>query len=172
MWVVQILFPGGPHQENRMKEKERLFPAKISEREIVSTRVFEAPRDLVFEAWTNPDHLKLWWGPKDFKNTFFEFDLKPGGNWRFVMHGPDGTDYQNHCVYVEIQKPEKLRFEHVSQHHYVAAIDFEEAENQTKVSFGMTFDTAEEFEKVKKYVEIGNEQNFDRLETELARMAL
>lgn len=171
MWVVQILFPGGPLQERRMTEKEKQLPAKISEREIVSMRVFDAPVDLVFKAWTKPEHLKLWWGPKDFTNTFHEFDLRPGGNWKFVMHGPDGTNYENHSVFVEIDEPKKILFEHVSQHHYVATIHFERIENRTKVSFGMVFDTAEEFDRVKKYIEIGNEQNFDRLEAELIRMA-
>ncbi|AOP35892.1 polyketide cyclase [Leptospira tipperaryensis] len=153
-----------------MREKEKQLSAKISEREIVSMRIFDAPIDLVFKAWTAPEHLKLWWGPKDFTNTFHEFDLRPGGNWKFVMHGPDGTDYENHSVFVEINKPERLVFEHVSQHHYVATITFEEIENQTKVAFSMLFDTREEFDRIKKYIEIGNEQNFDRLEAELVRM--
>ncbi|MBM9499185.1 SRPBCC family protein [Leptospira sp. 201903071] len=153
-----------------MKKNEQLS-ATIGEKEIVSRRIFDAPRDLVFKAWTEPEHLKLWWGPEGFTNTFHEFDLRPGGNWRFVMHGPDGTDYENHSVFVEILKPERILFEHVSQHHYVATIHFEEVGDQTQVDFKMVFDTSEEFDRVKKYIEVGNEQNFDRLKGELARMA-
>lgn len=67
----------------------------IADLQIVSTRVFDFPRDLVFGAWTDPAHLAHWWGPKGFTNSFHEFDLRPGGNWRFVMHGPDGVDYRN-----------------------------------------------------------------------------
>ena len=62
--------------------------SNTADREIVTTRVMDAPRELVFKAWTDPDHLVHWWGPTGFTNTFHEFDLKPGGVWRFVMHGP------------------------------------------------------------------------------------
>ena len=85
--------------------------------EIVSTRVFAAPRGLVFEAFSNPDHLKHWWGPKGFTNTFSEFDLRPGGAWRFVMHGPDGVDYQNASDFVEVVKPERIVFQHLRPMH-------------------------------------------------------
>ena len=91
---------------------ERL--ADASDREIVATRVFDAPRELVFRAWTDPDHLVHWWGPKGFTNTFHEFDMRPGGVWRFVMHGPDGTNYKTESVFVEIVKPERIVFDHVS----------------------------------------------------------
>jgi uncharacterized protein YndB with AHSA1/START domain len=89
-------------------------PGALAAREIISTRVVGAARELVFKALTDPDHLAHWWGPKGFTNTFHEFDLRPGGTWRFVMHGPDGVNYQNKSVFVEIVKPERLVFEHVS----------------------------------------------------------
>ena len=90
----------------------------IADLQIVSTRVFDFPRDLVFRAWTEPVHLAHWWGPKGFTNSFHEFDLRPGGNWRFAMHGPDGVDYKNHSVFVEIVAPERIVFDHVSGPHY------------------------------------------------------
>jgi uncharacterized protein YndB with AHSA1/START domain len=68
-------------------------------RTIVTTRVFDAPRELVFEAWTNPKHLVQWWGPHGFTTTIRAIDARPGGVWRFVMHGPDGVDYENRIVY-------------------------------------------------------------------------
>jgi uncharacterized protein YndB with AHSA1/START domain len=61
-------------------------------REIASGRVIDAPRRKVFKAFADPTHLARWWGPKGFRNTFEEFDFRPGGTWRFTMHGPDGTD--------------------------------------------------------------------------------
>jgi uncharacterized protein YndB with AHSA1/START domain len=64
-----------------------------SDRENVTTRVFDAPRELVFRAWTNPKHESQWWGPNGFTNTIHEMDVRPGSVWRFVMHGPDGVDY-------------------------------------------------------------------------------
>ena len=75
--------------------KKDSFPEPLSEREIVTTRVIDAPRERVFKAWTDPEHLAQWWGPKGFTNTFQEFDMRPGGAWRFVMPGPDGVDYKN-----------------------------------------------------------------------------
>jgi uncharacterized protein YndB with AHSA1/START domain len=62
----------------------------IVQREIVTTRVFDAPRALVFEAWTDPEQLKQWWGPRGFSNTFQLFEMKPGGLWQYTMHGPNG----------------------------------------------------------------------------------
>src|SRR5450631_188479 len=86
--------------------------ADTSDREIVITRVFDAPRELVFKAWTDPKHLVHWWGPNGFTNTFHEVDIRPGGVWRFTMHGPDGVDYPNRIVFEEIVKPERIVYAH------------------------------------------------------------
>jgi uncharacterized protein YndB with AHSA1/START domain len=72
---------------------------------IIGTRVFDAPRDLVFEVWTDPKHLSQWWGPNGFTTTTGHFDMRPGGVWRFVMHGPDGRDYQNLITFEEVARP-------------------------------------------------------------------
>src|SRR5580700_6172332 len=64
-------------------------------RSIIGIHEFDAPRELVFAAWTDPKHLSQWWGPNGFTTTTSSFDFRPGGIWRFVMHGPDGRDYQN-----------------------------------------------------------------------------
>ena len=89
--------------------------SNTSDREIVVMRVFDSPRALVFKAWTDPKHLAHWWGPNGFSITTYEMEFKPGGVWRFVMHGPDGRDYQNENVYVEIAEPERLVYMHVSE---------------------------------------------------------
>ncbi|TGN09702.1 SRPBCC family protein [Leptospira ilyithenensis] len=147
--------------------------SKLADREIISLRTLSFPRELVFKAWTEPERLARWWGPKDFRNTFEEFDLRPGGNWRFVMHGPNGDDYPNHCVFVEIVKPELLVFNHISPvHFFQVTASFEEVStDKTKVIFRMMFESAEECDKSRPYIIKGNEENFDRLETELARVA-
>ena len=95
------------------------MPAKKSsaagaspDREIIMTRAFAAPRELVWKAWTNPKHIKAWWGPNGFTTTNLEVDVRPGGVWRFIMHGPDGTDYPNKIVYAEIVMPERLVYDH------------------------------------------------------------
>ncbi len=83
-----------------------------SDREIVVTRIIEGPRPLVFEAYTDPQHLAQWWGPHGFTTTTRAFEFRPGGVWDFVMHGPDGTDYPNWIVWREITPPERLVFLH------------------------------------------------------------
>lgn len=142
-----------------------------TDREIVTTRVLSTSRELVFNAWTDPDHLVHWWGPKGFSNTFHEFDLRPGGAWSFVMHGPDGVDYKNKSIFVEIVKPERVVFDHVSGHHFHVTATFTEQEGgKTRLTWRMLFDTAAEYEKVKAFVVVANEQNLDRLEAHLVKM--
>jgi uncharacterized protein YndB with AHSA1/START domain len=143
----------------------------LSDREIVTTRVINAPHELVFKAWTDPDHLVHWWGPKGFTNTFHEFDMRPGGIWRFVMHGPDGVDYKNKSVFVEVVKPERIVFRHVSGHQFQVTATFAEQAGKTRLTFQMVFETAAECAKVKVYAVEANEQNFDRLEAQLSKMA-
>lgn len=83
-----------------------------SDREMQITRVVDAPRELLWKIWTEPDHLKEWWGPNGFSNTIHKFDLVQGGEWLLTMHGPDGTDYPNHIRFVEIIRPERLIYDH------------------------------------------------------------
>jgi uncharacterized protein YndB with AHSA1/START domain len=84
-------------------------PAKI-ERELVIERVFDAPPELVFQAWTQPAHLARWWGPKGFTNPVCEVDLRVGGAWRIVMRAPNGVEYPGGGIYREIVVPERLVF--------------------------------------------------------------
>jgi uncharacterized protein YndB with AHSA1/START domain len=74
--------------------------------------VFDAPRELVFSAFTDPEHLSQWWGPNGFTTTTHAFEFRPGGVWRFVMHGPDGPDYQNRITYDEFVPPERIVYRH------------------------------------------------------------
>ena len=83
--------------------------------EIVSTRIVNASRQLVFTAWTDPNHLKSWWGPAGFTNTFNEFDLRPGGKWSFIMHGPDKGNYHNECEFIKIEKPSLIAWKRHSK---------------------------------------------------------
>jgi uncharacterized protein YndB with AHSA1/START domain len=85
------------------------------DREIVTTRLLNAPRELVFKVWTDPKHLPHWYGPNGFRTTIHEMDVRPGGVWRLVMHGPDGRDYNNHIVFDEVVPPERLVYRHVPE---------------------------------------------------------
>jgi len=84
------------------------------EREIVLSRVFDAPRERVFEAWTDPEGLAQWFGPKGFVTTTHEVEVRVGGLWRFEMRAPNGTRYPNRIEYLEIKKPERLVMDHGS----------------------------------------------------------
>jgi uncharacterized protein YndB with AHSA1/START domain len=139
--------------------------------EIVTTRTFNFPRQLVYRAWTEPEHLKNWWGPNGFTNTFNIFDFKVGGRWSFIMHGPDKGHYHNECTFVVIREPELLVWDRQSKPIFQVEVVFDAiAENQTKVTFKQKFETAEECNKLRKYVPGKNEENMDRLETELNKM--
>jgi uncharacterized protein YndB with AHSA1/START domain len=139
-------------------------------REIASRRVIDAPRDKVFKAFADPTHLARWWGPSGFRNTFEEFDFRPGGTWRFTMHGPDGTDYSNRSVFLDIQEPARIVLEHESAPAFRMTITLADEAGQTRLDWRMLFESAALRDQVAKYAVPANEQNFDRLEAELARM--
>ncbi|MCA0756959.1 SRPBCC family protein [Paenibacillus sp. N4] len=147
--------------------------AQAGDREIVITRLLDAPRQLVFEAWTNEEHLSKWWGPQGFTSTFQKFEMKPGGTWEFIMHGPDGVDFPNTNVFVEIVKPERIVFKHAVFPHFLATAIFEAApEGKTKLTYSSVFEeTAAVFDKVKEYAVPGAEQTMDRLEELLASIS-
>jgi uncharacterized protein YndB with AHSA1/START domain len=145
---------------------------EASEREIVSTRTLEAPRERVFEAFGDPSRLARWWGPTGFTNTIHAFDLRPGGAWRSTLHGPDGIDYPSESVFVEVDPPARIVFRHVSvDHPYELTITLDEDGGGTRITWRMLHATAAQCAKVKPFVVEGNEQNFDRLAAELARTA-
>ena len=122
-------------------------------RMIIATRVFNAPRDLVFEAWTDQKHLAQWWGPDGFSNTTRSIDIRSGGIWRFVMHGPDGRDYENRISYVEVVRPERIVYRHrggedVEPVTFEVEVTFEEVGEKTKLTMQMVFPSAEERARV------------------------
>jgi uncharacterized protein YndB with AHSA1/START domain len=148
---------------------------KMAEREIVITRRFDAPRELVWRAWTDPAHLIRWWGPNGFTNTFHEIDVRPGGVWRFIMHGPDGTDYDNYVRFLEVERPERIVFDHGTSADdimFQSRVTFEEAEGGTLVTMRAVFPTAEERDlAVEKYGAIeGGNQTLGRLAEYLKTM--
>jgi uncharacterized protein YndB with AHSA1/START domain len=142
-------------------------------REIVISRLLNAPRELVFSLWTDPKHLIYWWGPNGFTNTFHEIEVKTGGVWRFMMHGPDGVDYPNLIHFDEVTKPERLVYRHGSDEdpeQFHVTVTFEEQGAKTQLTMRSVFRTAAERDFVVekfKAVEGGN-QTISRLEDRLA----
>ncbi|HEY1901116.1 MAG TPA: SRPBCC family protein [Terracidiphilus sp.] len=142
---------------------------EIVRREIVTTRVFDAPRALVFESWTDPEQLKVWWGPHGFTNTFHHFDMKPGGTWRYTMHGPDGTNYENEMKFVEIIEPARIVIDHVTPPRFQLTVLFEELGEQTKITFRQLFETSAVREQIQSRAMRGNEENLERLANHVAK---
>jgi uncharacterized protein YndB with AHSA1/START domain len=142
------------------------------DRQIVLTRMYEAPREAVFDAFTAEKHLQHWWGPDGFTITSDEFDVRPGGVWRFTMHGPDGVDYPNVIVYRDISRPELLSYEHTAgpdsdDPGFEVTTTFDEYLSMTILTMRMVFANAGDRDTVvEKYhaVEGGN-QTLDRLGT-------
>ena len=147
-------------------------PNTPPECEIVTVRTFNFPRSLVFRAWSDPAHLKNWWGPKGFTNTFHIFDFREGGQWIFTMHGPEKGNYQNECTFLTIRAPELLIWDRQSKPIFQVEVVFEEVnENNTRVIFKQKFATEEECNKLRKFVPEKNEENMDKLQVELGNMA-
>ena len=146
-----------------------------TDREIVQQRTFDAPRELVWKAWTTPEAIGRWWGPFGFTTTTESMEFKPGGRWVFTMHGPDGTDWPNLIVYDTIEAPTRLVYDHgetdideSSPHCFHVEIDFEEAAGGTQVTMRSVFPTKEARDAVVKFGAVeGGRQTLERLGNEL-----
>jgi uncharacterized protein YndB with AHSA1/START domain len=122
---------------------------------IIGSREFDAPRDLVFAAFTDPKHLAQWWGPDGFTTTTSAFEFRVGGTWRFVMHGPDGRDYQNRVTYDEIVPGERIVYRHgggddVEPVRFKTTVTFEDLGGKTRITWRGQFPSAEERARVIK----------------------
>ncbi|HEY4147579.1 MAG TPA: SRPBCC family protein [Chitinophagaceae bacterium] len=140
------------------------------DRELFLSRTLNAPVALVWEMWTEPEHIVNWWGPNGFTNTISKMETKPGGEWDLVMHGPDGTDYVNKSIFREVVLHKRIVFEHVSFPHFITTVEFEARGEQTFLTWRMVFDSAEILEEVaKKHGAVeGMKQNAEKLEKYLA----
>ena len=148
-----------------------------ADREIVVSRVIGAPRELVFEAFTQVRHLSRWWGPDGFTTTTRSFEFRVGGAWDFVMHGPDGTDYQEWITWTEIVPPERIALVH-GEHRddpnaFASVLTFEPAGEQTRIELRTVFPTGElRREAVERYHAIeGGEQTLRNLAAYVAEAA-
>src|SRR5262245_59161812 len=135
------------------------------DREFVHMRVLDAPREAVFRAFSDPEQLAAWWGPKGFTNTFQRFLFRPGERWLYVMRGPNGHEHANESVFAEIAEPERVVIHHLGpMHEFFVTVTLEEREGKTLLTWRMVFDSVAEHERVRPFVPEANEQNLDRLE--------
>ena len=114
-----------------------------SEQEIVLTREFNAPPEQIFDAWTAPDKIGQWWGPNGFTTTTHSMDFREGGIWDYIMHGPDGTDYNNYIRYTEIEKPLRISYEQGENIEdgplFHSNVTFEDRGGTTRLTLKVTF---------------------------------
>lgn len=124
-----------------------------SDREVITTRIINAPRSLVWKMWTQAEHLEKWYGPNGFSITTHALDFRVGGMWDFIMHGPDGRDYINKIVYTDILEPERIAHDHGDGEGIIsfkALVTFEELDGQTLITLKSVFPTPEALQYVVK----------------------
>lgn len=136
---------------------------------IISSRVLNFSVVKVYEAFSNPIHLRNWWGPNGFNNTIHEFDLQAGGKWLLTMHGADGVNYENESVFDVVHAYQLVSWKRISKPLFDMELVFDKLDvNTTKFSFRMFFQSEDECQKMKAFISEKNEENFDRLEKVLA----
>jgi uncharacterized protein YndB with AHSA1/START domain len=143
--------------------------------EIIISRVFNASREDVFKAYTDPKLIPQWWGPRGYTTIVDKMELRPGGVWRFVQHAPDGKEYAFRGVYHLIKSPERIvntsEFEGVPGHVSLETVALEEQEGNTKLTTTAVFQTVEDRdEMVKSGMEKGARETMDRLAELLVKM--
>lgn len=146
--------------------------SSTADRELRVSRLLDAPVELVWEAWSQAEHICNWWGPDGFTCTISKMELRPGGDWHLVLHGPDGTDYRNESVFREIIPLEKIVYEHTSAPFFTATITFEAQGAQTQLHWHMVFRNREEFIQTVKVFKAdqGLQQNVVKLDAYLQKM--
>lgn len=150
---------------------------EVTDREIIMTRLLNAPRELVWKVWTQPQHLIKWWGPTGFTTTSNNMKLEAGGEWNFIMHGPDGRNYPNRIVFTEVKKPELLTYKHAGDEdtepvNFDVKITFTAEGRKTRLKMVMTFTSHAELSRVEKeYGAIeGGKQHVANLEHYLTKI--
>ena len=142
--------------------------------EIKLYRVYDAPVRMVWDAWTDPAQVAQWWGPRGFSITTHSKDLRPGGNWMYTMHGPDGTDYPNSTYYFEVEPHAKLVYDHGGSGDkppmFRVTVLFSEIDGKTHMDMTMTLPTAEAAAETRKFIKAaGGDSTWDRLAEQLEK---
>ena len=140
----------------------------IERRSDSRSKLIAATAEQVFAAIAAPERIAKWWGPAGFTNTIHQFDFVPGGRWLFTMHGPDGKHHPNESRFLRLEPGRIFEVEHASSPHFILTLAFSEAPDGTLVSWHQTFDTVEQFESLAAFVATANQQNLERLATEVA----
>lgn len=150
-------------------DRNTLTVTTPSDREIVMTRVFDAPRDLVFEAHSSCEHMSNWWGPRKYEVASCEIDFRAGGAWRIVQRGPDGDEHGFHGDFREVVPPERIvwtfEYEGMPGHVSVQTLTLDEQDGKTTLTTTSVFDTVEDRDgMLQSGMESGAAESMDRLE--------
>lgn len=143
-------------------------------KEIRIQRLYDAPLQAVWDAWTDPAQAALWWGPRGYTLTTHSKDLRSGGSWVYTMHGPDGTDYPNHAQYLEVVPLSKLVYDHGGNADtppkFRVTVLFDEVDGKTRMDMSMGLPTAEAAEQTRQFIkQAGGNSTWDRLAEYLAK---
>lgn len=149
-----------------MEEKNSSFRQEGNQ--LIYTRILDAPRELVWEVWTDPEHIKQWWGPEGFTLTIHSMDVAAGKQWRFIMHG-HGQDYDNKIDYLEVVKPSLLVYKHGDDNDdisFTVRVTFEELDDKTFLTMRSVFASEELIAKLNREVNAieGGKQTLNKLE--------
>lgn len=144
------------------------MPVESKSNELTLTRVYDAPVKAVWDAWTDPAKAALWWGPRGFTITTHSKDLRPGGHWKYTMHGPDGVNYENKTKYLEVEELTKLVYDHGGNDDnkplFRVTVTFSESKGKTTMEMTMAFASAEAAQQSSKFIrKAGGESTWDRL---------
>jgi uncharacterized protein YndB with AHSA1/START domain len=142
--------------------------AKNKPNELSITRIYDAPVKMVWEAWTDPEQVAKWWGPRGFTITTHNKDTRTGGSWDYTMHGPDGVDYENKTKYLEVKEYSRMVYDHGGNDDrpplFRVTVEFTDLAGKTKMEMSMAFATEEVAKESKKFIKkAGGDSTWDRL---------
>lgn len=142
--------------------------AKSKPNEIQITRIYDAPVKMVWDAWVDPVQVAKWWGPRGFSITTTQKDVRPGGSWTYVMHGPDGVDYPNKTLFHEVEKYSRLVYDHGGNDDrpplFRVTVNFSENNGKTEMDMTMALATAEAAQQTRVFIKkAGGNSTWDRL---------
>lgn len=140
----------------------------VDDKKMHTSRMLPFSPGDVYGAFSSPDLLAKWWGPEGFTNTFEICEFKVGGQWKFVMHGPDGKNYLNESIFVQLEPENKVVIEHICAPYFTLTVRLTSVPGGTHLSWEQVFADAKTAQAVKQIVGLANEQNIDRMTRVLA----
>jgi uncharacterized protein YndB with AHSA1/START domain len=135
----------------------------IEDRTMSTSRELPFSQAAIYQAFASPDLLAAWWGPDGFTNTFEIFEFRVGGKWKFVMHGPDGKNYLNEQIFLQLEPDTLVVLEHICAPYFTLTVRLSPVSGGTLLSWEQVFSDIETAQAVSHIVGPANEQNIDRM---------